>query len=564
MAAPWDLSCPDWQDRLRAGRLPIPDLPLYRGEADIAVTFFDQLRLPDVPGNPTMEEAAGDWAREIVAAVFGSWDPVGQVRYIEEFFALIAKKNAKTTYLGAGLMLTALFMNKRPRAEGMFVGQYQATADLAYSQTEGMIALDPELRKRFKTREHLKEIRDLATGAKLKIKTFDLAILTGPRPAFVFLDELHLLGRTPSASKVLRQLRGGRQAYPEAFLVIATTQSDDRPAGVFKEELDTARAIRDGRRSGKMLAVLCEFPLEIARDRAQWSDPTNWPMVMPNLGRSLRIESLVDDFAAESAKGEAAARLWASQHLNIEVGIGQHSDRWRGADFWEAAADPGLTFDSLIERSELIVIGIDDGGLDDLLGLTVIGREIETRDWLSWSRAWAHRSVFERRQSEAARLLGFAADGDLVVVEVLADAAEEVAGLVERIVATGLMPQENGIGQDQYGPRALVSSSLAGRGLDVDALVAGIPQGWKLTGAIKDSEVRLADGSFRHAVQPLMDWCVGNARVEVHGNAILITKQSSGTGKIDPLAALFDAVVVMSLHPESVRSVYEERELLVL
>ncbi len=53
-----------------------------------------------------------------------------------------------------------------------------------------------------------------------------------------------------------------------------------------------------------------------------------------------------------------------------------------------------------------------------------------------------------------------------------------------------------------------------------------------------------------HGGQPLMAWCVGNARVEPRGNAILITKQASGRGKIDPLMALFNAVSLMSLNPE--------------
>src|SRR5947207_536490 len=99
MAEPWDLACPDWQERLQSGRMPIPDLPLLREEAEIAIAFFDQLRLPDVPGNPTMAEAAGDWARELIGIIFGSWDPVAQERHIKEFFALISKKNSKTTYL---------------------------------------------------------------------------------------------------------------------------------------------------------------------------------------------------------------------------------------------------------------------------------------------------------------------------------------------------------------------------------------------------------------------------------------------------------------------------------
>jgi hypothetical protein len=70
-----------------------------------------------------------------------------------------------------------------------------------------------------------------------------------------------------------------------------------------------------------------------------------------------------------------------------------------------------------------------------------------------------------------------------------------------------------------------------------------------LGGAIKAVERKLAEGTLMHGGRPLMAWCVGNAKVEQRANSILITKQASGTAKIDPLMALFNAVDLMGRQP---------------
>jgi phage terminase large subunit-like protein len=299
-----------------------------------------------------------------------------------------------------------------------------------------------------------------------------------------------------------------------------------------------------------MLPVLYEFPEDIANDRGNppaWQDPKNWWMVTPNRDRSVSIGRLEEDWEKAKLKGQGEIVRWASQHLNIEIGLALRSDRWVGADYWERAADRSLTLDGLLDRSEVVVMGIDGGGLDDLLGLAVLGREKDSRRWLLWSRAWAHMSVLERRKSEVSALRDFECAGELVICERLGDDIDEIAALAQHVDGTGLL---HAVGLDPFGVGAVVDA-LADVGIEGQDKVVGITQGWKLSGAIKATERKLADGTLRHADQRLMDWAVGNARVEPRGNAITITKQASGNAKIDPLIAAFNAVALMTLNPEA-------------
>ena len=562
---PWDFACPDWEERLREGRSLVPALPLDQGEARRAVAIFDRLHLPDVPGNPAMVDAAGDWFRDIVGSVFGSIDASGR-RRVREVFALVPKKNSKTTG-GAGIILTALLMNARPRAEYLFVGPTQDIADLAFQQAAGMIEADPDgyLQKRFKVQEHLKTIRDLLNGSFCKIKTFDMKVMTGSKPVGILIDELHVMSLYSYASRVLGQMRGGLLANPEGFLIIISTQSDQPPAGVFKAELDYARGVRDGRiEASRMLPILYEFPEGMQREKgpkAAWRDPANWRMVTPNLGLSIDLDTLVADYRDACAKGVDEERRWASQHLNVEIGLALHAARWRGADYWEGAVEADLSLDELLSRSEVVTIGLDGGGLDDLLGMGVIGRCRVTRRWLFWGHGWAQPSVLTERPEIAETLRDFEREGDLTICETVTQDVMEVAELVETIADTGLLPEKAAIGIDPVAIAA-ITDELEARGLGGERINA-IPQGFRLSSAVWGAERKLADGTLRHGGQRMMAWCVGNAKAEQKGNAVLIEKAVAGKAKIDPLIALFNAFQLMGRSPEAAGlSVYQERGLL--
>jgi phage terminase large subunit-like protein len=561
----WDLSCPDWADRLRTGRSLIPDLPLIETEAAMGLAFFNEMQLPDVPGTPRLGTAAGQWFRDLVRAAFGSWDPNARVRYIRDILAMAPKGSSKTSY-SAGLMVAAMLMNKRPSAEALFIGPTQAISDRAYDAAVGMIELQPALKSRFQTRDHVKTIVDRVNKSEMKVKTFDLNILTGSILIFALLDELHLLGRNAHTTKVLRQIRGGLDKTPEGLFLVTTTQSDDIPAGAFRDELQMARRIRDGKYKGKiirpMLPMLYEFPPDIESDQALWENPDNWPMVMPNLGRSVHLATLVPDWETEKTKGEHAIRIWASQHLNIQIGVGLKSDAWAGAEFWAAAEDDAITLHELLDRCEVVVVGLDGGGLDDLYGANVLGRDRVTRDWLSWSHAWCHKSVLERRQTIAPALTGFADAGELTICDHAGQDIAELVELIADIQGRGLL---GCVSVDPAGLGELVEALVA-IGVTVEnELLAGAPQGFGMMNAIKTAERKLENGTLRHGPSGLMNWAVANVKIEPTATAIRATKQNAGDAKIDPWAALMNAVAAMVRNPEAQGSVYSgERGLLVL
>ncbi len=559
----WDLSCPDWEERLRAGRSLIPALPLT-AEADIGLAFFDEFQLPDVPDRPRLGEAAGPWFRDLVRAAFGSWDPSTGLRYIRDIFCLAPKAQSKTSY-AAGLMLAVMLMNRRWNAEALFVGPTQSISDRAYDQAAGMIEISPALKRRFQTIDHAKTIRDRINRSEMRVKTFDASVLTGAILIFALLDELHLLGKSVHTTKVLRQVRGGLDKTPEGLLLITTTQSDEQPAGAFADELVAARKIRDGFYRGveirPMLPVLYEFPTEIAANPVRWQDPANWPMVLPNLGRSVHLRDLVPSWETEKQKGEHATRIWASQHLNIEIGVGIGFKSWIGTRYWERRIDAELTLDRLLERSEVVVVGIDGGGLDDLFGLAVLGRCRTTKHWLLWSHAWCHKGVLDARKSIASRLLDFERDAELTIVDDELDDLSAIIAIVESIKRRGLLA---GVGVDPAGIGEMVDALADIEVTQENKLLVGIGQGYRMMNAIKTAERRLANGTLWHGGSSLMAWCVGNLKIEPTATAIRATKQNAGDAKIDPAMAMFDAIDLMALSPETQRSVYEERGLLVV
>lgn len=557
----WTTACPDWEKRIKTGRPLIVSPPLFPDEAQAALEVFKSLRIVDAAGSPTFGEACEQWVFDFVAAIFGAYDAESGKRLIREFFLLISKKNAKST-IAAGIMMTALIRNWRMSAELLIIAPTIEVAQNSFKPAADMVRADEELADLLHVQDHYRTITHRTTGAVLKVVAADNDTVSGKKAAFVLIDELWVFGAKPKADAMIREATGGLVSRPEGFVISLSTQSDAPPAGVFKAKLDYFRDVRDGKiEDKKSLGVLYEFPKAML-DSEAYLDPDNFYITNPNLGRSVSQEWLEDELKKEMAKVGDTRRTFLAKHLNVEIGMNLRANRWPGADFWQRRAIEGLTLASLLDQSEVVVVGIDGGGLDDLFGFAVVGRHRETRDWLAWSHAWCHEGVLERRKSIADRLRDFKRDGDLTIVDdELADISE-IVGIIDEINQRGLLAS---VAVDPAGLGEMIEA-LAEIGITQEGgQLIGAPQGWAMMNAIKTAERKLANGTMKHSGSALMSWCVGNLKIEPTATGVRATKQNAGDAKIDPVMALFDAVTVMARNPEaSGPSVYASRGALVL
>jgi len=556
----WTTACPDWETRIRAGQSLIPFSPLFPDEAEKSLEVFRSLRIVDAANSPTIGESCRPWIMDFAGSVFGAYNHETGRRLVREFFLLISKKNSKSCS-AAAIMMTALIRNWRMSNEFLILAPTIEVANNSFKPAYDMVQADPALQAILYPQQHIRTITHRTTGASLKVVAADDETVSGKKAAGVLVDELWLFGKKPNAENMLREATGGLASRPEGFVIYLSTMADDPPAGIFKQKLNYFRDVRDGIiKDNKSLGVLYEFPKAMIEAR-EYLDPKNFGITNPNLGLSVDREFIEDQFKQAQAAGPESLRGFLAKHLNVEIGMNLRSDRWAGADSWEACGDPSLTFDAIMERCDLVVVGIDGGGLDDLLGMAVIGRCRETGKWLLWSHAWAHQSVLDRRKDIVSKLRDFERDGDLTVVENIGDDVEGVADYVEQLESAGLLPKKAAIGVDQAGIDEIVDT-LGRRGIAIDRFLA-VPQGWKLTNAIKTAERKVVGGGLIHGATGLMAWMVANAKVEPKGNAVIITKQNAGNAKIDAFMAFLDAVVAMGQNPETGPSVYESAEFVV-
>jgi phage terminase large subunit-like protein len=207
----WNTACPDWEERLLAGRSLVPDLPLFAAERDRALRVFNRLRLADVVGKP--EDGRG--RRRLVPRhrrrPVRLLDPDTNRRMIQELFLLVPEEERKTTY-AATTMLTGDHRQPPPgrRVRAGRPDHQHRRARLRAAK--GAIKADPELDKVFHTQDHIQTITHRGNDATLAIKAADTDVITGSLATGTLIDETHVFAKKSRAAEIFVEIRGALAA----------------------------------------------------------------------------------------------------------------------------------------------------------------------------------------------------------------------------------------------------------------------------------------------------------------------------------------------------------------
>ena len=508
-------------------------------------------------------------------------------------------------------MLTCLVRNWRESGEFFILAPTKEIADNSFLPMRDMVRADPELQQIMHIQENQRTITHRITKAFVKVIAADADTVGGKKTIGLIIDELWLFGKRANAEAIIREAKGGLASRREGFVISLSTKPDGPPAGIYAQRLEYFRGVRDGKIDDpSSCGVIYEFPKKFVESGA-FKQPRYWHIPNPNLGTSVDETFLRREMAKAARGGEASLANFFAKHLNLEPKMLLRAGGWGGVDVWDRGRDETLTLESLLDRSEVVVVGVDGGGNDDLLGLCVLGRERDSGRWLVWTHGVLSTVGVRRRRANATKYLAFAKAGALTlfhfvrqvsedagaaahepleqdagdesetepsltpdedaetegaVAELLALArpsnpdpnapppdVEFLCAIVKRIKDKGLLAK---VGVDPAGLGAIVDGlNRIGVTEDFD-LLTGVRQGSGLGAAIDTVDRMLTSYRLLYAGSPLIDWCVANLIMVPTWQGKRVSREAAGYAKIDPAVAMFNAAHLMSFNPEAAGSLY--------
>jgi phage terminase large subunit-like protein len=525
----------------------------------LAIDFIQSLKLTTDPFYGKQFDLL-KWQHDIMWDVYGTKDDRGRRQY-KYVYLEVPKKNGKTELIAAaGLFHT--FFDGVMHGEVYGCAAEKEQAAKAFNAACIMIEQNTYLKKRSKIIDSKKTIVDLKTGTFYKVLSAEAYSKHGLNVSACLFDELHA---QPNRNlwDVMTSYAGDAREEP-IWWIITTAGDDPDHKSIGWEIHEYARKVRDG----EIVDPTWYVKIYGAPEDADIWDERTWYACNPSLGYTIDIEKVRQ--AALTARNSASSEK-TFRWLRLNQWVSLKSTSWLPLSLWDTTTGELTKADLVGKRC---YAGIDLSTINDLTGLALLfppqdGIEIDRptglydangdalmekrQGWYYVLEAWHPlENMKERVIKDKVPYDRWAAEGWLNATP---GNVIDYTFIEARVAAVNQQYEVIAWGNDPRGAEKLRQDLQNDHDIELLEVAQDIAH---LSEPMKEIERLSKNGEMAHERNPLGRWTWGNVTVHVDGNGNYKPMKNKPVDKIDPMAALFNAMY-LAMKIEPAESAYETR-----
>ncbi|HUW10713.1 MAG TPA: terminase TerL endonuclease subunit, partial [Anaerolineae bacterium] len=362
------------------------------------------------------------------------------------------------------------------------------------------------------------------------------------------IDELH----EHKTSGVVDMLTTATGARRQPMILEITTAGFDRHS-ICWEHHEYSRQVLEGAIEDDRWFTF----IACAEEKEDWKDPAVWARANPNLGVSVKMESLVDE-------AHKAERMPSRQNVFKRLRLcqwTQQSDRWIDQALWdENAGEVGAQELEENLEGELCFGGLDLSSVSDLTAWAMVFPYPDDEEEIDvLARFWCPEA---RLTDDSNKYMGqyqtWAREGWLKTTP---GDAVDYAFVKKCVLEDAEKFRLKDMNVDRLFQGYQLSAELADEGITLFGMGMGF---MSFSAPMRDFERRLLKKKVHHGNNPILAWMVGGLSVAQDAAGNLKPDKANSQVKIDGIVALLMGLDRCMRREKPKKSAYEEDGLVVV
>lgn len=241
------------------------------------------------------------WQHFVLGSLYGWVHKDTGVRRFREGLIFVGRKNGKSTLI-SGLSLFAFSKDNENGADVYLLANTKQQAGIIYDEAKEMVKKSPRLRRQFAAKRD--EIWYSSTSSKIEHRASDSEKLDGLNTHLGVFDEIHEF-KDYKLINVIKQSRGARKQPLILYITTAGYQLDGPLVNYYEQSTDVLEGALDDERTFYYIA-------ELDSD-AEFERPEDWIKANPNMGVTLDLDILIEDWNKNKRTPEERADFITKQ-----------------------------------------------------------------------------------------------------------------------------------------------------------------------------------------------------------------------------------------------------------